>query len=300
MFIKDVSEGWNIEFIIFPGRSVMMEYLTYRLIDMATCSLWLNYDNHQKFDLVSYFDRQCLTLMVPKQRYLFGAANIYLSLRSNIWLSVVISFVSIALALIGISRVSVHLKMCKLKEMPYHNSGLAIMEIINVATSHGMNHISLKSSIRFTLSGLIIFSLYFSSIYSTGYMSMLAAPPTTAPINTVEEFIDRGLIWATYEENNKKIIDALLALNQTVYTTLVGSRVIEKTPEKRVRHINKQKYGYLVIELSNYYVYNVPLGNETDKFPLRLMDQCILNLFTVFGFQANSPYSTFFAYKLEM
>lgn len=298
MFIKDVTQGWNIEFIIFNGRSNMMDHLTSRYIDMSTCSLWLNYNNHRKYDLVAYFDRQCVTLMVPKQRFLYGS-NIYLSLRNNIWLSVGVSFAGIALTLIGISRLSVRWRIYRPKQVPYRHIGIAIMEIVNVATSHGMNHISLQTSIRFALSGWIIFSLYFSTIYSTGYMSILAAPPTSAPVNTVEEFVGRGLIWASYDDK-QKVIDALLEYNQTEYKRLVDSRTIEKTPEKRLRHIHKNKYGYLVAQLSNYYIYDVPMGNATDMFPLRLMNECMLNMFTVFGFQPNSPYARYFSDKLHM
>lgn len=297
MFIKDITNGWNIEFIVFATRATMMEHLLNRKIDMSTCSLWLKWQNYQQFDLVSYFDRQCLTLMVPKQQYVFGAANIYLSLGNNIWLSVAISFIGITLAIVVISRVSVRLKLHQPNQMPYYKIDLAIMEILNVATSHGMTHISLQTSIRFALSGWIIFSLYFSTIYSTGYMSILAAPPTTAPVNTVQEFIGRGLIWAGYD-TRKRILSGLLAYNQSIYRRLVESRKIEISPEKRIRNVNKQKYGYLVTQLSNYYIYDAPLGNETDKFPLRLMNECIFNYFTVFAFQANSPYTKYFNEKI--
>lgn len=300
MFIKDVSQGWNIEFIIFSRRSDMMDHLTSRYIDMSTCSLWLTYNNHRKYDLVSYFDRQCITLMVPKQRYVYGS-NIYLSLRNNIWLSVAISFIGIVLTLIIISRVSIYLKIHSSKQVPYRDIGIAIMEIVNVATSHGMNHISLQTSIRLALSGWIIFSLLFSTIYSTGYMSILAAPQTSAPINTIEEFVARGLSWASYDPK-RKVVEAFLDYNQTVYTRLINGRTIEKSPEKRLRHIHKKKYGYMVAQLSNYYIYDVPMavGNWTDMFPLRLMNQCMMNVFTVFGFQPNSPYAKYFSNKLNV
>lgn len=299
MFIKDISKDWNVEFVIFPSRSIMMQQLNSRKIDMSTCSLWLKYDNYLQFDLVSYFDRQCITLMVPKQQYLFSAANIYLSLGNSIWLSVAISFIGITVALVVISRLSVNLNIHQPQKMPYHKIGIAVMEMINVATSHGMSHMSVQTSIRFALSGWIIFSLYFSTIYSTGYMSILAAPPTTAPINTVDDFIGRGLIWAGYD-TRKRIIAGLLAYNQTVYRKLVESRKIEISPEKRVRNVNKQKYGYMITQFSNYYLSEIPLGNETDKFPLRLMNQCIFNYFTVFAFQANSPYTRYFNEKIYM
>lgn len=83
-FINDVTRGWDIQYNIHNhSYTSLLESVKQHKNDLALCSIWLTDSNYDSFSLSSYFDQQCLTIMVPRQTIINVAAVIYLSVSKH-------------------------------------------------------------------------------------------------------------------------------------------------------------------------------------------------------------------------
>lgn len=253
---------------------------------------------HSSFALSSYFDHQCLTLMVPRQKSINVATIIYVSLKSQIWLYFGIAFLSITFILTGISKLGIHLKMYKAKDLPFRNLSNAFTEVINTATTHGMNNFhSFQTSIKFVAFSWIIFSSIFGVMYSSRYVTLLTKPPLTEPIDKVEDFLTKDFLIG--EIDRAEMWQSLLKkYNYSIYTTLSNQFKYEESSLVRLENIKSGRYGYMVAKLSNQFIANIPLRNTTKLLPMRLMKTCLMNYFSSLAFAPQSPFCEYFSIKL--
>lgn len=297
-FVEDVTRGWNVEYNVYNKNWInVLNTVHEHENDMALCSIWLTERNHNSFSLSSYFDQQCLTMMVPRQKAINAAAVIYLSLKSSIWLYFGIAFVSIAFVLVGITKIGIHYKMYEPKNLPFRTLSNAFLEVVNIMTSHGMTHFPLQISIKFAILSWFIFSLLFGVIYSSGYVSLITRPPLIKPIDSVEDFVKRKLKVGELEDITP-LQKQLMFYNYSVYTALAKRVKHEDTTQIRLQHIQSGKYGYMVTKLSNHYITNVPLRDSIKIIPMRLMKSCLMKFFSTLAFAPQSPYCSFFSRKL--
>lgn len=266
---------------------------------MALCSIWMSQFNHKRYDLSTYYGSQCLTMMVPRPKYINEASIIYLSLKSKLWFYFGSAFAAIICMLIAISKIGISTKLYKRRDVPFHNFTKTVTEVVNIATSHGLTKFPAQTPIKFVILAWFIFSLLFGVIYSCGYVSLLTTPPLSQPIDTVDEFLENGLLWGEFDGNSKPI-RTIRKYNSTLYTNLVNSIVKEHSWQEREDHIKGGEYGYMVTKISDKYLANLPWENITAKYPLRVMRSCISSYFTGLAFQLRSPYRDFFSYKLQL
>lgn len=187
-FVEDVTRGWNIEYTVYNKSWTKALGSIHRNENhMVLCAIWLTKTNYRNYALSSYFDQQCLTIMVPRQKPINVAAVIYLSLQPNVWLYFGISFISIVFVLTGISKLGIKLKMYDTQKLPFRSISKACIEVINTATEHGMKTFPSQTPIKFAILGWILFTLLFGVFYSTGFMSLLTTPPMTKAIDTGNE-----------------------------------------------------------------------------------------------------------------
>lgn len=298
-FLEDVTRGWNVQYNVYNKNwSHVLKTIRKHKNDMALCSIWLTEYNYNSYSLTTYFDQQCLTMMVPRQKPINAAAVIYLSLKSNIWLYFGIAFVSIAFVLVGITKMEIYFEFYNSKNLPFRTLSDAFLEVVNIMTSHGMTHFPLQTSIKFAILSWFVFSLLFGTIYSSGYVSLVTRPPLDKPIDSIEDFIERELKVGELESITP-LQKQLMFYNLSVYTTLAKRVKHEESTEKRLKHINTGKYGYIVTKLSNQYIANVPLKNESKMIPMRIMKSCLMKYFSTLAFAPQSPYCPYFTRKLE-
>lgn len=320
-FVEDVTRGWNVEYTVY-NKSWRRALGTIHRDEnhMILCSIWLTETNYNAYALSSYFDQQCLTIMVPRQKPINVAAVIYLSLQANVWLYFGISFISIVFVLTGISKLGIKLKMYDTQKLPFRSMSNACIEVINTATEHGMKYFPSQTPIKFAILGWILFSLLFGVFYSSGFMSLLTTPPMTKAIDTgnekkllifcmviniiviflniVDDFIKYRLHLG--EINNIEPLQKHLRwYNSSTYSTLANRIKYEESSQIRLRNIKSGKFGYIVTKLSNQYISNIPLKNSTKVIPMRLMKTCLLKYFSTLAFAPQSPYCSYFSNKLQ-
>lgn len=187
-FVDDVTKGWNVKYTVYnKSWNRVLRSIHHDENHMVLCSIWMTESHHNRYALSSYFDQQCLTIMVPRQKPINVAAVIYLSLQTNVWLYFGISFISIVFVLTGISKLGIKLKMYDKQKLPFRYFSTACTEVINTATEHGMKYFPLQTPIKFAILSWILFSLLFGVFYSSGFMSLLTTPPMTKAIDTGKE-----------------------------------------------------------------------------------------------------------------
>lgn len=91
----------------------------------------------------------------------------------------------------------------------------------------------------------------------------------------------------------------LMTFNHSTYTTLASRIKYEESSQIRLRNIKSGKFGYIVTKLSNQYIANIPLRNSTKIIPMRLMKTCLLKYFSTLACAPQSPYCSYFSYKLQ-
>lgn len=269
--------------------------------DVGLCAIWLTQHNFMTYDLSHVIDQQCLTLMVPRQKSINIARIIYLPLSPVVWSSVAIGFVGIILILYGLSKWGIQLGIYDPRQLPYRRFSTAYIEVVNILTSHGAPNFPLQSPIKFAILSWLIFSFVLGIIYSSRYVSLMVATPLTKPINTVEDFLKSPLkigemmefFSLANQQNDLKFCD------NPVCTELSKRIVYEKSNEERFQNIRSGQFGYIVTRLSNHYIANVPLTNQFDTVPLRLMRGCFMRYYTKLAFKPWSPYTKFFSDKLD-
>lgn len=77
------------------------------------------------------------------------------------------------------------------------------MDLINIATSHGLQRIVNRASIQILLISWILLSLLLGTVYNTKLMSVLARPLYSKAVDTVHDFIVAG----KRSESNRKCED---------------------------------------------------------------------------------------------
>lgn len=269
--------------------------------DVALCQIWFTERNFNTYKLSKYLDLQCLTIMVPRRTTIDIARIIYLPLTIDMWFGVAIAFISIVLILYAISKWGMRLRIYEPRYLPFRHLSTAYIEVINIATSHGVTNFPLQTSIKFVVLSWLLFSFILDATYSSRYVSLMISTPLTKAIDTVEEFLESPLKLGEMT-NDFSLVNQQSDLhfcNDSICLQLAKRVVFEKTIEDRIQNIESKQYGYIVTRLSNDYVANVPLRNVFNRVPLRLMRGCFMKYFTALAFSPWSPWSRFFSYKLN-
>lgn len=298
-FVSEVTEHWNVTYAFEDKKWVAaFDILSNRTSDMFMCSVWLTESHIKKFDLTHYFDQQCLTMMVPRQKHFNEVAALYAALEPEVWILFTVSFVVVVVLLTAISRFGHRIKMYESHGLPYRDAIKSFTEITNLTTTHGVSSFPTQTPIKITITTWLIFSLFFGLWYSSGYTSLLTSPPSSRAINTIQDFTEHKLSWGEIEDvQNMKCF--LRRYNDTYFTALANSAVEEKSEQERIQNIESGKFGYMVTTFYDRFISNVPLKETSKLVPLRTMQSCVIKFFTGFAFPKNSPYTEYFSSKLS-
>lgn len=151
-FMHDITRNWLVRYqIVDVGWNGVLDTLSNDTSDIALCSVYLSFDHIQRFDLSSYFDHLCLTLFVPRPKQITEALFIYLSLPFDVWICYVGIFIIVGLFLYAISRLGAHLRIFDEKKVIYSNLQRSYIDVINVATSHGVTQFPFQAPLKIVI-----------------------------------------------------------------------------------------------------------------------------------------------------
>lgn len=145
------------------------------------------------------FSHQCGTFLVPRPAPIAHASYIYYPLEDEVWI-LIFSFLLITATLYylfsRILRRGVIADSSPEVEMNPPNECESIirsfMDIISIATSHGLPRIMNRSPIQILLISWILLSLLLGTVYNTKLMSVLARPLFSKAVDTVHDFVEAG------------------------------------------------------------------------------------------------------------
>lgn len=144
--------NWNVTFIIpnfvngIPIRpNVTVDELNNRLVDMRMCSVWLTELDYYQYDLSTFHNHECYTLLTPKPVKLSTVSAIYKTFSAQIWMIFGSCFLAIGLLLWGSARIHITDKTV------YTDLSRTFLEVTNIATSHGVGYFPKQHSINILL-----------------------------------------------------------------------------------------------------------------------------------------------------
>lgn len=164
----------------------------------------------------------------------------------------------------------------------------------------------------------IIFSLLLGVCYSSGYTSLFSQPRFDKLINTVDDFVRRGITVVSTNRRNTILflnISKLLevhwgyfnAANDYVatlpqskvkkYRDILNYSTLETLPERIHRARTIKNYALPVRALNNY-VTDITYMMD-DALKRRLMKECVQINYSVFVLQKFSPFTDFFSEKMK-
>lgn len=136
-----------------PWKQIMTD-IADNLTDMGICSMWMNAKRADQFDLSTFYDFQCIKLLVPRPTRLNAASAIYRTFAVDVWCVFLFFCLITGLLLMSLSRIDYTIIYCDkaARAVPkYNNFTRAIMEIMNIATGHGVNKIPTQHSLNVLL-----------------------------------------------------------------------------------------------------------------------------------------------------
>lgn len=291
--IQEIGKNWNLTYFVQQGWTQLFSNMREHLSDLSLCSVWETEKNYKQFDLTIFFEHQCGTFIVQKPSYINPATYIYIPFTLYVWMAFIAMFVTTTFLL----RILTFLgfKICKQRwtSSKFKSLTYSFLEIVNTTTSHGVTKFPSQIPIQILITSWMFFILLIGTGYSTEYTSLLTSPPTSKPIDTVDDFIDAEYFWG--EEGVDKI--AREFKNSEKYTKFIDF-VQETTIQEQVDFLLTKKYGRFVKVLSNK---NYVTDTETFSHlanSLRLLKECLFNYYVTFAFQKNSGFKTIFDQKI--
>lgn len=112
---------------------------------MRMCSVWLTELDYYKFDMSAFHNHECYTLLTPKPVKLSEVTAIYKTFSAQIWIVFGICLMSTGLLLWIIARAEAT------KTTVYTSLSRTFLEVIHIATAHGVGTFPKQQSINILL-----------------------------------------------------------------------------------------------------------------------------------------------------
>lgn len=122
----------------------MFEDLANDTADLA-CSIWLMLEYANEYDLSTFHSHECITFLVPKPKRLSEITAIYTTLSAQVWLVFGLCFFSTGVLMWSSARIQT------MERNIYANFSRTFLELMNIATSHGVGYFPTQHSINILL-----------------------------------------------------------------------------------------------------------------------------------------------------
>lgn len=134
--VREVIKNWRVKHILRDESRTgispwitMFDDLENHTADLAMCSIWVSVFKDQ-YDVSSYYNHACNTLIVPMPKRLSEITAIYTTFSGEVWLTFALLFIAAGIVLWGSGTIGT--------QTVYVNVTRSFLEIMNIATSHGV------------------------------------------------------------------------------------------------------------------------------------------------------------------
>lgn len=141
-FIKEVTKNWKKTFNFRDFSLVkqnpyvaILRDLSTDETDMSMCALWFMADTYKLYDMSTFYEDQCLLLLVPKPMKLNEATAIYTTLDKYVWLLAFFFFLWSIVSLNVVAKMESELNG---STSAFVDFAVTVMETVSAATSHSV------------------------------------------------------------------------------------------------------------------------------------------------------------------
>lgn len=223
---NELAKHFNVKFVTNSSSPDFWDYRALHMVrdgksDLALCSSWLSINHYLVYGMSDYIHAECGTLLVPTPTLVSSALYAFFPFSLGVWVAILCSLIGTACLLTGVSRW--HLSQIRTHYDGSHNRYSkhgrvytdvvrSFLDLVNIATCHGTDHLPNYATAKITLMRLLNFFtditqhridsyLYFSWTlltfllavgYSTGYTSILSSPIYRKSVDSLNEFIQDG------------------------------------------------------------------------------------------------------------
>lgn len=136
--VREVIKNWNVTHILQDESKTgispwikMFDDLENHQADLSMCSIWVSVFKDQ-YDVSSYYNHACNTLIVPMPKRLSETTAIYTTFSGEVWITFGVLFLTTGLLLWASAMIGI------VKRTAYVHLSRSFLEIMNIATSHGV------------------------------------------------------------------------------------------------------------------------------------------------------------------
>lgn len=159
--------------------------------NIALCSKWLTIFAYQQMELSNYNNHICGTFLVPKPKPITSASYVYLPLNTTTWW-LIIGTLLITSSLYFLMYQQHYRRKTSSEGGRWESLGRTLLDVINIATSHGIPKIIQRVPIQLLVMCCMYLSLFVSTMYNTKLTSILTRPMYTKAVDNLQDFIDEG------------------------------------------------------------------------------------------------------------
>lgn len=151
--LTEITKGWNIKYELAeidsqPQWKNNLMDINHNKSDLGLCSIWLHAKHATEYDLTTYINTECITLLLPKPIRLSMASAIYLTFNKFVWTLWLSGFLLTGSLLTLMSRNG----FTKRNSVDiFSDLSRSILETLNTATSHGASKLSNRSAVNVLL-----------------------------------------------------------------------------------------------------------------------------------------------------
>ena len=251
---------------------------------LQICSLWLRAIPPHGVQYSYPWTRQKGTFLVPKPQPLSRALLLYLPLEVWTWIILFSTLLSFSLLLYGAAKF-VRLSS---RYQNIHHCFLDVSRILMLSSPPDFPH---QATLRYLLTAWAFFSLLTTTVYSSGFTSLLTSPLYSNPIDTIQDLLDQNIFWG---EQITSFNDFLTSSGNPKLHEFGQKFIKERSPAEREKRILKGNYAIFCKVLSDTFVTESERLSPSARQMLRVMKEPMFIFYVGIGLRENSPYKSFF------
>lgn len=291
--VNETGKNWKISYAYQKDRGVSKDTVTNNVSDISLCTNWITQRNYLTYGLTKYIDLHCATFLVQRPTFLHSASYIYIPFNKYVWVAFLANFILTIFLLKILTTIGLKIDKKFWSSSKFNSLTYSFLEIVNTTTSHGVFKFPIHLPIKILLTAWMFMTLLVGTNFITRYTSLLTSPPTTKPIDTIQNFIDEGYIWG-----QQSVDQVLLELEYSQYYKELYGSFRNYSTAVPIDWLVTKKYGLFVKLLSDNNYVTATEGLSKVAGSLRLMKECLFQTYVAFVVQKNSDLTAIFDQKI--
>ncbi|XP_069698479.1 probable glutamate receptor [Periplaneta americana] len=280
-FIRQ-DESWYNNFTASSPWQRVTDDVAEDRADVAVCSLWLTVTPPKGLQMSAPWTRQKGTFLVPKPWPLPQAIILYLPLEIWTWAILVVALLVFTLIMYSTAKL-----LRTGGGSRYLNLHTCLLDAVRVLVLNSPPKFPRPTALRYLITSWSFFCLLITTIYLTGYTSLLASPPFSPPINTVNDLLEQNIYWG---DRDNFLLPLLHGASNPKLLEFANRFVLETAESDKEKHILQGRYAVFTKALSTTFVTDTERLSDRARHKLRLMKEPTFTFYVAIGLRQNSPY----------